>query len=441
MGDAIIEAQNYNIRIPSKILSQYNHELLQSLPEIKEQKQELIRKEFKCAKEINDQCTGNNRILFSSNKCEFDKHTNRFHSFSKNVKIEVTNPDNEVPSIKGAIMGFYEDSARREILQNSEIPVITFKHIIEKGVLYGQRKISDELELDSEYGEKLYVHPIEAKLFIQTPKIFEKPDNPVFLIQKVDVNGRYLPILQVDHITIFTVICNASLDFTIKMSFGESNVQFKDFKYSHPDFIVKISGEKDLFKPAKQLTIQSSTHSIQNEQIKVQNKTEGTELKQVMVSKLESNQDKQQLVVLNSKNSETTACNPNVIKTKLNESLVKPVKLDPKIVTFLENLNLGELRGIFEKEQLNMEELLKLSNDDLKDIGIRLIKHRKAILKGFEEFSQSGSNPSPAQLPSPPSGPGGAACLPPPPSEDYAGVNVTENEQKFDESYYKCIEG
>ena len=34
LGDAIIEAHNYNIRIPSKRLSQYNHELLQSLPEI-----------------------------------------------------------------------------------------------------------------------------------------------------------------------------------------------------------------------------------------------------------------------------------------------------------------------------------------------------------------------------------------------------------------------
>ena len=259
LGDAIIEAQNYNIRIPSKRLSQYNHELLQSLPEIKEQKQESIKKEFKCAKEINDQCTGNNRIEFSLNKCEFDEHTHRFHNFSKNVKIEVTNPDNEVPGIKGAIMGFYEDSARREILQNSEIPVITFKHIIEKGVLYGKRMISDELQFDSEFGEKLYVHPIEAKLFIQPPKIFEKPNDPVFLIQKVDVNGRYLPILLVDHVTIFTVTCNASLDFKIKMSgFGESNVQSKDFKYSDPDFIVRISGEKDLFKPAKPLTIQSN---------------------------------------------------------------------------------------------------------------------------------------------------------------------------------------
>ena len=95
LEDAIIEAQNYNICIPSKRLLQYNHELLQSLPEIKEQKQELIKKEFKCAKEINDQCTGNNRIEFSLNKCEFDEHTHRFHNFSKNVKIEVTIPDKE----------------------------------------------------------------------------------------------------------------------------------------------------------------------------------------------------------------------------------------------------------------------------------------------------------------------------------------------------------
>ena len=41
LGDAITEAQNYNIRIPSKFLSQYNYELLQLLPEIKEQKREF----------------------------------------------------------------------------------------------------------------------------------------------------------------------------------------------------------------------------------------------------------------------------------------------------------------------------------------------------------------------------------------------------------------
>ena len=180
--------------------------------------------------------------------------------------------------------------------------------------------------------------------------------------------------------------------------------------------------------------------------------------------------------------------NPNVMKTKLKESLPKPVKLDPKIVTFLENLKLGELKKIFEKEELTMEELLEFSGDDLKEIGIRLIKHRKAILKGFEAFSQSGSIPRLASLPSPPPGPSGAACLPPPPPptpphvdyeginaiikgfevlgqggsippqapilsppqgpggaaclpprEDQVGVNATENEQKFDETYYKCI--
>ena len=37
--------------------------------------------------------------------------------------------------------------------------------------------------------------------------------------------------------------------------------------------------------------------------------------------------------------------------------------------------------------------------------------------------------------------PGGAACLPPLPREDHVGVDATENEQKFDETYYKCIGG
>ena len=64
--------------------------------------------------------------------------------------------------------------------------------------------------------------------------------------------------------------------------FGESNVQSKDFKYSDPDFIVRISGEKDLFKPAKPITVQSTTQSIPSEQIQIQHPTDGTELKQVL---------------------------------------------------------------------------------------------------------------------------------------------------------------
>ena len=96
LDDAIIEAHSYDICIPSKTLSQFNHDLLNSFHELKEHRQ-LIKQEFKNCKVENDKCTGKGKIVFSMTKCDFEENTGRFHNFPRNVQINVKEVNAEVP--------------------------------------------------------------------------------------------------------------------------------------------------------------------------------------------------------------------------------------------------------------------------------------------------------------------------------------------------------
>ena len=73
------------------------------------------------------------------------------------------------------------------------------------------------------------------------------------------------------------------------------------------------------------------------------------------------------------------------------------------VTTFLARLKLSELTEIFKKEELSMDDVLNLSNEELKDIGVKKMKHRKLILQetqmmlrrsGFNEERVDG-NPKP----------------------------------------------
>ena len=177
MDDAIIEAHSYNICIPSKTLSQFNHDLLNSFHELKEHRQ-LIKQEFKNCKIENDKCTGKGKIVFSMTKCDFEENTWRFHNFPRNVQINVKEVNAEVPGLKGAVKGFIStDPDKQEILTEliNEIPIsITFQHLIDKGVLLGCRMISDEQVFYNDFGDRLNFHPIEAKMFVKNPLSFER---------------------------------------------------------------------------------------------------------------------------------------------------------------------------------------------------------------------------------------------------------------------------
>ena len=60
-------------------------------------------------------------------------------------------------------------------------------------------------------------------------------------------------------------------------------------------------------------------------------------------------------------------------------------EIDSKVVSFLSDLNLTELIGIFQREQLTMEDILEMNNNELnsmlKSIGVEKFKQRKAIVQ------------------------------------------------------------
>ena len=82
-------------------------------------------------------------------------------------------------------------------------------------------------------------------------------------------------------------------------------------------------------------------------------------------------------------NSFESKIGPMETKLKLeNESLgATPIEIDPEVMSFLRNLNLTELSGIFKREQLTVEDILDMNNQDLQLIGVEKHKQRKAILQ------------------------------------------------------------
>ncbi len=53
---------------------------------------------------------------------------------------------------------------------------------------------------------------------------------------------------------------------------------------------------------------------------------------------------------------------------------------------FLDRIGLGQLKDIFEKEQITMDILIEMGHEELKDIGINAYGHRHKILKGVEKL-------------------------------------------------------
>ena len=84
--------------------------------------------------------------------------------------------------------------------------------------------------------------------------------------------------------------------------------------------------------------------------------------------------------------------NPNSLKSKIGPMETKlklknvslgatPIEIDPEVLSFLRDLNLTELSGIFKREQLTVEDILDMNNHELQLIGVEKHKQRKAILQ------------------------------------------------------------
>ena len=63
--------------------------------------------------------------------------------------------------------------------------------------------------------------------------------------------------------------------------------------------------------------------------------------------------------------------------------------LDEEVASFLARLHLNELTEIFRRQRLSMDDILELSNEELKDIGVDLLKHRKLIMEEAEMISST----------------------------------------------------
>ena len=62
------------------------------------------------------------------------------------------------------------------------------------------------------------------------------------------------------------------------------------------------------------------------------------------------------------------------------------VNIDQKLASFLSRLNMPELMGLFAKEELSLEDLMKLSYEDLKEIGVDKFKQRKLLSEELEKI-------------------------------------------------------
>ena len=64
------------------------------------------------------------------------------------------------------------------------------------------------------------------------------------------------------------------------------------------------------------------------------------------------------------------------------------------VAEFLARLNLSEVTKIFEEQEFDMEDVVNLSNEDLKDIGVNKLKHRKLILEETQKLRKGSSRPA-----------------------------------------------
>ena len=84
--------------------------------------------------------------------------------------------------------------------------------------------------------------------------------------------------------------------------------------------------------------------------------------------------------------STSRQCNANKKTGVCPPSASAVTQIDQKLSSFLTRINLPELIGIFAKEDLSLEDLMKLSYEDLKEIGVDKFKHRKLIAEELEKI-------------------------------------------------------
>jgi hypothetical protein len=58
-----------------------------------------------------------------------------------------------------------------------------------------------------------------------------------------------------------------------------------------------------------------------------------------------------------------------------------------KVTAWLEELGLGQYAIAFEENELDLDQLIDLSNGDLKDLGVTIMGHRKKLFRAIDTHS------------------------------------------------------
>ena len=108
-------------------------------------------------------------MSFASEKCEFDQSKKKFCKFPKNVLFKTSVMSEEIPNLKSNIKLLDVNSDAFSQLVD-KIPPITFDDVFNKKIQCGPRKIMDEIVEEDDYGDSVSIDPIEAILYVSSPK-------------------------------------------------------------------------------------------------------------------------------------------------------------------------------------------------------------------------------------------------------------------------------
>ena len=136
---------------------------------------------------------------------------------------------------------------KRDILMQlaQDMPSINYQQIFEKGVQSGWREITDQRIAHGDFGDKLKLENIKARLHVQIPtKVFLKELPPKFNTE-TNSNGS---ILVLDSTSKFSAQCKAHLKYKIIICLNENAFMVNEFKSE--DFHINITARRFLFEPA-----------------------------------------------------------------------------------------------------------------------------------------------------------------------------------------------
>ena len=126
-----------------------------------------------------------------------------------------------------------------------DMPPINYQQVFEKGVQFGWREITDQRIASGDFGDKIKLENIKARLHVQMPIKVSLKELPPKFNTETNSNG---PILVLDSTSKFNAQCKAHLKYKIIIGLNNDNLMVNEFKSE--DFDITITAVKLLFRPA-----------------------------------------------------------------------------------------------------------------------------------------------------------------------------------------------